>query len=194
MRLIATFYAAVYILMIGVAFILPFFSSESYSIIQHSLSELGAQATPGNWIMNGVFILLSIATVLLGTKALRRFWLPLYLLYFFAIALFLTAIYRHAPINGSTFLEREDLLHTVFSFVTGTTFTIFCVAVAFVIKEKIPRASAIFMCTLSIGLPLLMLMYPDYQGIFQRILFITAFGWLFYSLVSFKFENTLKKV
>jgi hypothetical membrane protein len=194
MRTIGLAYAAVYLMMILVAFILPFFSAESYSIVGNSLSELGAQDTPGSWVMNLVFILLSIVTVLLATRILRRFWFQLYLLYFFALALFFTAIYHHAPIDRTVYLEREHLLHSIFSFVTGTAFSVYCVAVAFIIKEAVPRASAIFMFCLAIGLSVLMLVYPDYRGIFQRVLFITAFGWLFYSLVSFKFENRLKKV
>jgi len=115
-------------------------------------------------------------------------------LYFFALALFFAAIYQHAPIDKISYLEREHMIHSIFSFVTGTAFSVYCVAVAFIIKEAVPRATAIFMFCLAVGLSILMLLYPDYRGIFQRILFISAFGWLFYSLVTFKFENTLKKV
>lgn len=194
MRLFGSLYAAVYLLMLLAAFILPFFSSESYAITQNSLSELGAQATPGNWIMNLVFILLGVVTVLLGTKVLKRFWFPLYLLYFFALALGLSAIYKHAPIDDVFFWEREHLLHSIFSFLAGTSFSAYCIAVMFIIKRRVEKASAILMFCLAIGLSLLMLQFPEYKGIFQRVLFITAFGWLFYSLVTFKFEKALKKV
>jgi hypothetical membrane protein len=193
MRLFGTLYAAVYFLMIIVAFVLPGFSSEGYSIIQNSMGELGAQATPGNWIMNVVFILLSIVTILLGTKVLRQFWVPLYLLYFFAISLFFTAIFKHSPITNSIFLEGEHIAHSVFSLITGTAFSGYCIAVAFMIKRPVERASAIFMLCIAVGLSLLILELPEYKGIFQRVLFITAFGWLFYSLVTFKYENTFKK-
>jgi len=194
MRLFGSLYALVYLLMLLAAFILPFFSSESYTITQNSLSELGAQATPGNWIMNLVFIFLAIVTVLLGTKVLKRFWFPLYLLYFFALSLVLSAIYKHAPIDDVIFWEREHLLHSIFSFLAGTSFSAYCIAVIFVIKRKVDKASAIFMFCLAIGLSLLMLQFPEFKGIFQRVLFITAFGWLFYSLVTFKFAKALKKV
>lgn len=189
MRLFGSLYAVVYILMVLAAFILPFFSSESYSITQNSLSELGAQATPGNWIMNIVFVLLAIATILLGTKALRRFWFPLYLLYFFALALGLTAIYKHAPLEDVFFSQREHLLHSIFSFIAGIAFSVYCVVVSFYIKGKVQSASAIFMFCLAVALPLFIIQVPEYRGIFQRLLFLTAFGWLFYSLVSFKFDK-----
>jgi hypothetical membrane protein len=193
MRLFGSLYAAVYVLMVLVAFILPFFSSESYSITQNSLSELGAQTTPGNWIMNAVFILLAIATILLGTKALKRFWFPLYLLYFFALALGLTAIYKHAPIEDVLFWRREHLLHSIFSLLTGISFSVYCIVISFFIVKKVERASAILMCCLATALSLFIFQFPEYRGVFQRLLFITAFGWLFYSLVTFKFEKMSKK-
>ncbi|NND63690.1 MAG: DUF998 domain-containing protein [Flavobacteriaceae bacterium] len=192
MRLAAFSFAFVYILMLLVIFILPSFSSEGYSIISNSLSELGAQATPNNWIMNAILIALSLVTAFLATKKLGRFWMPLYLLYFFSLALFLTAFYQHAPITNATFLEREHLTHSVFSMITGTAFCAYCIAVVFIIKRNIEKASAIFMCAIAVALSLLMLEFPEYRGVFQRILFISAFGWLFYSLITFKFEKTSK--
>jgi len=193
MKLTGTLYAAVYILMILTAFILPSFSSEEYSIVRHSLSELGAQSTPGNWIMNSIIILLSIVTVLLGSKVLRRFWIPLYLLYFFAIALGFTAIYNHAPISNMNFLEGEHITHSIFSMITGVAFSVYCMAILFTISKSTDKALAFLMFCLAIGLSLLMVTHPQYRGVFQRTLFITAFAWIFYSLVTFKPQEALKK-
>lgn len=193
MRLTGTLYAAVYILMVLTAFILPSFSSEAYSIVGNSLSELGAQSTSGNWIMNSVFILLSIVTVLLGTKVLRRFWIPLYLLYFFAIALGFTAIYQHAPVSNLFYLEGEHITHSIFSLITGVAFSAYCIAIVFTISKSVDKALAFLMFCLAIGLSLLMVTYPQYRGVFQRTLFITAFAWIFYSLVTFKPQEALKK-
>lgn len=193
MRLAGTLYAAAYFLLVMVAFILPFFTSEGYSLISNSLSELGAQATPGSWLMNIVFVLLSVATVLLGTKVLRLFWLPLYLLYAFALFLFLTTIFRHAPIADVFFWEKEHVVHSIFSFLTGLAFSAFCITIAFYIKNKLARASAILMFSIAIGLSLLMVQFPEYKGIFQRLLFLIAFGWLFYSMVTFRFQKPAKK-
>jgi len=193
MRFTGTLYALVYILMVLTAFVLPFFSSEEYSIVGNSLSELGAQSTPGNWIMNGVFILLSIVTILLGSKVLRRFWIPLYLLFFFAIALGFTAIYRHAPITDSYFLEGEHITHSIFSMITGVAFSAYCIAIVFTISKSIDKALAFLMFSIAIGLSLFMVTFPQYRGVFQRTLFITAFAWIFYSLVTFKPKGALKK-
>lgn len=193
MRFSGTLYALVYILMVLTIFILPSFSSEEYSMVGHSLSELGAQSTPGNWIMNSVIILLGIVTVLLGMRVLRRFWIPLYLLYFFAIALGFTAIYNHAPITDMNFLKGEHITHSIFSLITGVAFSAYCIAILFTISKSVDKALAFLMFCLAIGLSLLMVTYPQYRGVFQRTLFITAFGWIFYSLVTFKPQEALKK-
>ncbi len=161
-------------------------------MLSNSLSELGAQATPGNWIMNIVFMMLAIATVLLGTKALKRFWLPLYLLYFFALSLFFTGIYQHAPANTELLLwEREHITHSVFSMLAGFSFSVYCLVVALRLKKFNERATAFTMLFLAVSLSFLMFNFPEYKGLFQRVLFITAFGWLFYSLVTYNFDRTL---
>ena len=139
--------------MVLTTFILPSFSSEAYSVIGNSLSELGAQSMPGNWIRDSVFILLSIVTVLLGTKVLHRFWIPLYLLYFFAIALDFTAIYQHAPVSNLFYLEEEHITHFIFSLITGVAFSAYCIAIVFTIAKSVDKALAFLMFCLAIGLP-----------------------------------------
>lgn len=193
MRLLGTLYATLYVLMIIVIFVLPSFSFDGYSITRNSLSELGAQATPKNWVINIVFIALSLVTALLATKVLRKYWVPLYLMYFFAGSFFFTAIFQHAPISSGAYLESEHLKHIVFSTFAGTAFCVYCFIIYLKLQKPIERASAILMGCLAIGLSLLMFNFEAYKGIFQRVLFITAFGWLFISLTTFTFSKPLKK-
>ncbi|WP_461303640.1 DUF998 domain-containing protein [Aureisphaera sp.] len=192
MRFIGFFYALAYLLLLAVMFILPKFSFSGYSLIQNSMSELGAQNTPGNWIMNTVFFLLALAVVFLATKKLRRFWLPLYLLYFFALSLALTGIFKHAPYTDIGFSMPEHIAHSVFSTITGTVFCMYCIAILFYVKKRMEKATSILMCALAIGLSLLMFQFSEYKGLFQRTLFILAFGWLLYSLVTFTFQKPKK--
>ena len=193
MRLVGTLYAFTYALLVLVMFVLPYFSFEGYSMTSNSLSDLGAQATPGNWAMNTVFIMLAIVTAWLASKTLRPYWLPLYLLYFFSISLFFTGIYQHAPIDTEMLLwEREHITHSVFSIITGFSFSVYCLIIALRLKKAKEKASAFIMLVLAVSLSLLMLNFPEYKGVFQRILFLTAFAWLFYSLVLFDFDRSLK--
>ena len=186
MRAAGFFYTFVYILLLLAAFVLPYFSAEGYNVVRHSLSELGAQSAPNGWMMNAVFILLSAVTAWLGTIVLRRFWLPFYLLCFFVISLGLTAIYHHAPITETLYLEREHVMHSIFSTITGVVFSVYCVAMLLTLQHRLDKALAFFMLCLAVGLSLLIVIFPDFTGVFQRVLFFTAFGWIFYSLVTFK--------
>jgi len=186
MRAAGFFYTFVYILLLLAAFVLPYFSAEGYNGVQHSLSELGAQNAPNGWMMNAVFILLSIATAWLGTRVLRRFWFPFYLLCFFVISLGLTAFYHHAPITETLYLERTHVMHSIFSTITGVVFSVYCAAMVITLQRRLDKALAFFMLCLAVGLSLLIVVFPDFTGVFQRVLFITAFGWIFYSLVTFK--------
>ncbi|MDC8003769.1 DUF998 domain-containing protein [Aureisphaera galaxeae] len=189
MKFVGTLYALAYLFMLVIMFLLPKFSFSEYSMIQNSLSELGAQNTPASWVMNMVFFMLAFVVILLATKKLRRFWLPLYLLYLFALCLFFTGIYRHAPIVDIDFSMPEHITHSVFSSLTGIVFCMYCATIVVFVKRRMEKATAIFMCALALGLSLLMFQFSEYKGVFQRILFILAFGWLLYSLVTFTFEK-----
>ena len=68
------FLPAVYILMLLVIFILPFFSFEEYSIFKNTTSHLGAQNAPYAWVMNVVFALLGIASIADGWLRLSKYW------------------------------------------------------------------------------------------------------------------------
>lgn len=186
MRAAGSFYALVYVLMLLTAFILPFYSAEGYQMMRHSLSELGAQATPNSWIINTVFVLLSLSTAWLGTVMIRRFWLPFYLLCFFSISIGLTAYFSHAPISETLYLEQEHILHSIFSTITGVVFSLYCTAMILVLEKRLDKALAFFMLCLTTGLSLFIIAFPSMTGFFQRLLFITAFAWIFYSLVTFK--------
>lgn len=193
MRLVGTLYTIVYLLMVLVMFVLPVFSFEGYSLVGNSLDELGAQASPGNWVMNTVIILLAIVTAILGTKALRRFWLPLYLLYFFSFSLLFMGIYKHAPVATELLLwGREHITHSVFSMIAGACFSLYCLVIALRLQKPKDKVIAFVMLLLAIVLSFLMFNLPEYKGIFQRVLFLTAFAWIFYSLVSFDFDRSHK--
>lgn len=186
MKLVGTIYAIIYLFLCVVMFTLPNFSHPDYSIIENSLSELGAQNTPGNWLMNLVFFLLAIVVVLLGTKKLKRFWFPLYLLYFFAFCLFFTGIFQHAPIAEVSFSMPEHITHAVFSSLTGIVFCVFCASLIPFVKRRMEKATAVLMCALAIGFSLLMFQFSEYKGVFHRLLFLFAFAWILYALVTFK--------
>ncbi len=168
-------------------FVLPLFFFEGYAITENTISELGAQKTPGNWFANLTIILLSFAVVLLGTQQLRPYWKQLAALYFFSISLFFTGVYQLAGLDAHTYIFNytNDALHSLFSMLTGFAFCLFCFTLIFIVEKRNHKWQTFAVFLIAMVLPLLMFQYPEYRGIYQRILFLVAFGWLFYAFSSY---------
>lgn len=190
MRLYASLYIFAFVLLMATLFVLPIFSFEGYSIYVNTLSELGAQKSPGNWFANMSIIILSFSIVLLATKQLRPYWQQLAALYFFCISFLLTGVYQLAGLDTHTYIFNytDDALHSLFSVITGLAFCVFCVFFIFIVKEKAHKWQTFGAFLLALITPLLVWYYPEYRGVFQRILFLGVFGWLFYALTTYQFK------
>lgn len=171
----------VYVLLLLVMFILPFYSAEGYLISKNTTSHLGAQNTPNSWIMNITFSLLGLACIVEAWFHLKKLWFQKILLSIFGLALILTAIFQHAPIvEGVPFGELEDNLHSVFASIIGFSFTVFAFSIAFIEKRKINKIFAISVGLIAPGLSLLIFYVADYSGLWQRLIFIITFAWLIF--------------
>ncbi|MDX1462275.1 MAG: DUF998 domain-containing protein [Marinirhabdus sp.] len=190
MRLYANLYFIAYALLVTTLFVLPLFSFDGYSMATQTLSELGAQKAPGNWYANATIIILSFSIVLLATKQLRPYWKQLAALYFFCMTFILTGIYQLAGIDAHTYVFNytDDAIHSLFSMITGFAFCLFCAFFIFIIEKRTQKWQTLAAFTLAVIAHLLMWRYPEYRGIFQRILFLGAFGWLFYALTSYQLK------
>lgn len=163
-----------YLIMIVVIFVLPSYTTQEYSILENTTSQLGAQSTPNAWIMNAVFISLGFFTMIAALLYLQSLWFHKVILIIFGLSLIMTALYRHAPISLElSFNPREDDLHSVFASVCGYSFVIFAIAISFV--EKTSHRPIL---TLAVGigaamLSLAMFLVPGYMGVWQRIICMT---------------------
>jgi len=111
----------VYILFILVAFLLPLYSFEGYSIISNTTSHLGAQGSPNAWVMNLTFITLGLASIFVVILSKVRFHQVIGSI--FGISLILTGIFQHGSfIEGYTSNLFEDQLHSIFATMTGISF------------------------------------------------------------------------
>jgi hypothetical membrane protein len=179
------FLPAVYILMFLVVFILPFFSVREYSILKNTTSHLGAQGAPYAWVMNMVFALLGIATIVDGWMRLSKYWVHKVVLTIFGISLVLTAFFQHAPIvPGVEFNILEDDLHSKFASITGFSFTIFTIAAAFIESTNRRKVIAVVMGIIAILLSILIFNVAELAGVWQRMMFIIMFAWLMIFLYS----------
>lgn len=171
-------------------FLLPFFSVESYSIIKNTTSHLGAQHAPHAWIMNLTFLLLGIFSIVGGWKFYQGFWFHRILLICFGLALIFAAFYKHAPIDsGIEYDVQEDKLHSLFSTITGFSFTLLAISTSFILKQKTDRLIALAIGIMAVSLSILMFKFVDLMGIWQRLIFIFSFGWMIYV---FRFREKIK--
>jgi len=168
-----------YLLMMIVMFMLPFFSVESYTILKNTTSHLGAQNEPNAWIMNVTFVCLGLASIVSGWNFYKGFWFYRIILIVFGISLIFAAYYQHGPIDtGIKYDINENKLHSLFSNITGFSFTLLAISTAFILKQKNERLLALGIGISATILSLLMFKISDLMGVWQRIIFITSFGWM----------------
>ena len=179
------FLPAVYVLMLLVIFILPFFSVDEYSILTNTTSHLGAQGAPYAWVMNAVFALLGIAVIVDCWGRLSKYWFHEVILTIFGISLIFTAFFQHAPIISNVeFNILEDDLHSKFATITGFSFTIFTISAAFIESTKMRKLIAYGMSIIAIILSILIFSVAEFAGVWQRMMFVIMFAWLMYFLYS----------
>ncbi len=183
-----------YGMMILAAFLLPFFSDPEYLMLENTLSELGAQNTPNNWIMNFIFILLGLITFINGFKVLDGFQLQVLVLLIFCVSLVLTAMFMHAPIDrGVVYDSFQNEMHSVFSTITGISFCTYCLVVSFITRWKKQKLLAISVGILVFIVSYLMVVHSDYRGLYERGVYIIAFGWILYSYKFYEYVFTKKE-
>ena len=177
------FLPAVYLLMLLVIFILPFFSVPEYSILKNTTSHLGAQGAPNAWVMNAVFGLQGLAAIADGWQRFSGLWFQMVILVVFGVSLFATAFFQHAPIvRGVEFSVAEDDLHSKLATVTGFSFVIFAVSAAFIEPTKKRQVLAAATGLAAMVLSMLIFNVTELAGVWQRIIFVAMFAWLIYFL------------
>jgi hypothetical membrane protein len=173
---------AAYVLLLLVMFILPVYSTPGYSIIRNTLSQLGAQNTPNAWIMNVTFVSLGIGSIIAGWRYFEGFAFHRLFLILFGISVTLAAFFSQAPVNALTqYKISEDGWHSYFIFTAGMTFVILTVSSTFILENQKDRLLATAAGVSVIILSIMMSEVPCIKGVWQRLLFITSFGWMVYS-------------
>lgn len=189
----------VYILMLLVIFILPFYSAKGYSIKANTTSQLGGQNTPNAWVMNLVFLLLGLSCITEGWAHLKKFLFHKIAITIFGFSLILMAFFRHAPIaEGVLFDVKADQLHSLFATITGYSFALFAISSAFIEAIVARRILAVSAGIATTCLSYLIFNVSDYAGIWQRMIFIFSFAWIIYFFNNQKqrtcSDNDLKSV
>jgi hypothetical protein len=94
----------------------------------------------------------------------------------FGVGLVATAIWSNAPIVSDAQADMfEDLLHSVASGVVGTAFAVACCVRLFSQGGWRRDWLAWVGLLASVVLPLAMIIFPDYRGLLQRLMFVISF-------------------
>lgn len=161
-----------------VAFALaPLLMPADYSVITHSVSESAAQGVEGAWLARAGLILFGVGVIILSLRPLQLWSLWARLAHTgFGVSIMATAVFSHAPWDGSPYNSFEDFLHSAASFGVGMTFTI-GVALVFLTRRAVStRVFDLVALAAALAIPLLM-PRVDAAGLAQRAMFLIAFLW-----------------
>jgi len=159
--------------------IAPTLMPDSYSWLDHSVSESGAQGIEGAWLARLGFLMFGFAVLLLAGFARDRWGLLGALAHrLFGVSMIACAAFSHSPWEAGVPFDRfEDSLHSVAAFGVGLGFT---VGVIFVTLRRgsIPVRVFDWLAIIAgMAIPMFLFNTAGYGGIAQRALFVIGALW-----------------
>jgi hypothetical membrane protein len=165
------------ILVFAVAVVLgPWYSVEGYSHTANLISELGAQHTPNRFIMVLGFLCLGGGILVNGVQPFSIRALPFAA---FGGFMLLASLFPHMPLDPS--LPHDPVKHEVhglMAIAAGISVTAGMLWQACVAPGRTQRITAGALAVICVVMPLLMLAWPEVQGLTQRLMYLAVFAWL----------------
>lgn len=186
------FYISSFLYLLLVMFLLPAFSYPGYDILVNTTSQLGAQHSPNDWVMNSAFTLMGISTMLAALHSIKKQKYIELLPFAFGFCFILVALFQHEPgTSGLAYDATEALLHSIFATAMGIIISVYAFIRTVIAATNRDRFFAAVALTSASGLSFLMYQVPEYTGILQRLMFIAVLIWLGY-LVAQRNDSTQK--
>lgn len=160
--------------------IAPTLMPDSYSWVEHSISESAAQGVPGAWLARLGLLLFGFAVLTLVAIAGSAWGLWGRLAHgFYGVSIIAAAAFAHRPWEDVPFDAFEDSLHSVASFGVGFAFTI---GVIIVSLRRGPNAGPIrvldaLAVVSAVVIPMVMFNVSGIGGLVQRGMFLVAYLW-----------------
>ena len=158
----------------------PLLMPDSYSIVEHSISESAAQRVEGVWLARGGLALFGLAVLVLASTAGSRWGLWGRMAHrAYGVAMIGTAVFAHMPWEDVQYDEFEDFLHSVASFAVGLTFVVGVIVVSVERPNGALRSRALDAVAIiaSVVIPMIMFNATGYAGLVQRMMFAIAYLW-----------------
>lgn len=157
--------------------IAPTLMPESYSWVEHSISESAAQGVAGAWLARLGLLLYGFAVLTLVAIAGSAWGLWGRLAHgVYGVSIIAAAAFAHRPWEDVPFDAFEDFLHSVASFGVGFSFTI---GVIIVSLRRGPNAGPIrvldaLAVVSAVVIPMVMFNVSGIGGVVQRGMFLVA--------------------
>ena len=161
---------------LGVA---PLTLDDSYSWIEHTTSESGAQGVRHGWVARTGFVGFGLAVFWISARRARVWRTPATVLHrIFATAMIAVAAFSTEPwVEDVPFDETENTLHSIAATVMGFAFAFGVTAVAASRQPVRWRVIDLIAVASSVVLPLAMARFGSVDGVLQRAMFVVAFVW-----------------
>lgn len=165
---------ALFVLAIVVAHI---FSTNNYDWTKNTISDLGAQGYDRKLIMQIGFLAFGVVLssgIFLSGLSLRTAPILIY-----GLCVALTGIFCTKPFfDTNIYSTTQSTIHSTFAQIAGVTFSIGILTQIFFTTDKNLKYIHLTFFILVIGLAATFGLLKNYQGITQRLLYLTSFLWL----------------
>jgi hypothetical membrane protein len=153
------------------------FSTDNYEWTKNTVSDLGAQGYDRKLIMQIGFLAFGL-TLSVGIFLNGLSWRtsPIFI---YGICVALTGIFCTKPfVDTDTYSTTQSTLHSTFAQIAGVTFSMGILTQIFFTTDNNIKYIHLAFFILVIGLSASFGLLNNYQGIAQRILYLTSFIWL----------------
>ncbi|MBK6309323.1 MAG: DUF998 domain-containing protein [Candidatus Microthrix sp.] len=161
--------------------LVPLVLPASYSWVEHTTSEAGAQGVDGAWLARAGFVLFGLAVLWIASRR-RCAWgrLATGLHVTFGVSMIAVAAFSlRSWLPGATFDPTEDELHSVAATVMGFAFAFGVLAAA--VRRRTSgqpwRTLDLIAIATSVAVPLGMTVFVSADGVLQRLMFAVAYLW-----------------
>ena len=165
---------ALFVLAIVVAHI---FSANNYDWTKNTISDLGSQGYDRKLVMQIGFLAFGL-TMTIGILLSGLTWRTTPIL-IYGLCVGLTGIFCTKPFfQTDTYSVTQATLHSVLAQIAGLTFTLGILLQLFFTSNNNEKFIHIIFFVLVIGFSASFGLVKNYQGIFQRLLYLVSFIWL----------------
>lgn len=163
----------------GMILLGPLYTVEGYSVVMHTVSQLGAQNTPGRWWMNFGFLALGIGV---GLDARRIWWTAPFvsvIFIMFAAAVAMMAVFSSRPVDPDLpYSDMRHLLHAVFATAASLCFSVGAAAYGLFYRSGSAKWLSIGAGVSAGLLWFTAFILADIQGALLRLMYAFMFVWL----------------